>query len=214
MRRLSSLLTLLLLALGPSGCGSLLPKDGSDRAFFVLSDEARADKGAASKLDGDARLEAKRLLVRNTKANGFINSHKIIFGENPRTRGFYQLASWVEPPPERFTLLMMERFEEADLFASVSRLASSTLGDYQINTEITEFYHDISGKPGKIHIRVAAELIDLGRRVVLSSRSFTAVVPAKSYDVEGAVSGFNQATSQVLDEIFQWTSEVCRNAPA
>lgn len=182
------------------GCGPLIGAKRADKSFFVLSDDKKVP-------EGELRRYSLRLLVRDTKANRFINSHKIIFSEKEYTRGYYQFAHWVEPPPERFTLLLINRLERAEVFGNVSRLASSTLGDLQINTEIVEFYHNIADMPGDVVIRVNAELFDLKDRRSSQKKSFSRSVEVSSYSAAGAVKAFSKGVNEILDEMVVWVGE-------
>lgn len=200
---LRSCLLLLLLAAGAGSCGPLLPPASGDKDYFVLIDPTE-----------DPAIECRadvRILVRETKGNPFINSHKIVFNESPTTRGYYQLAQWVEPPTARLTLLLIEHLDAAKAFRSVSRLASSSLGDYQLNTEITDFRHDVADSPGSVKVRVIAEVVSLRAREVIGSRSFERVVPSPSYDAAGAVTALNHGVGEVLRELARWLCAIVSN---
>ncbi len=179
------------------GCGSLLGIKRADESFFVLTDNQKLPAAplASYKL---------RLLVRETKASAFIDSYKIIFSENPSTRGYYQFAKWAETPPAQFTRMLLDRAERAGICQTVSRLGSSALGDIQLNTEILEFYHDTQHTPGSIVIRLNAELVDLREYKTLSERSFTKKVPVEDYSAAGAVAAFSVGTNDLLDELLVW----------
>ncbi|HQH25977.1 MAG TPA: ABC-type transport auxiliary lipoprotein family protein [Oligoflexia bacterium] len=198
-----NLLLVVITAMVAAGCGPLLGVKKAEESYYVLTDNERIP---------DERLPASRarLLVSDTKANPFINSQRIIFSEDPSRRGYYQLAKWVESPAKRFTLLLIQRFIRAGVFASVSSVGGATLGDLQVNTEVTEFYHNIRTMPGKIVISVNAELVDLIHRVSIKSQLFELEVPVKDYSAEGAVSAFSQGVNVLLDRIVVWAA---KNAP-
>lgn len=186
--------------IAPSGCGPLLGAQRADQSFFVLIDDGKVSEQTFNRYP-------LHLLIRDTKANSFINSHKIIFSEETSTRGYYQFARWVEPPPDRFTLLLIDRLERAEIFNTVSRLASSSLGDIQLNTEITEFYHNIDSMPGEVVIRVNAEVLNLGNRKKVLKKNFSKKIEVESYSASGAVDAFSIAVNQLLDEMLTWVSE-------
>jgi ABC-type uncharacterized transport system auxiliary subunit len=197
----SSVLLMMLIACAVlGGCGPLFGGARADKEFFVLNDDGYTPKALSS-------LDPLVLLVRDTKANRFVNSHKIIFAEAPEKRGYYQFAQWVEPPTDRVTLLIVERFERVGVFRSVSRIASSTLGDFQLNTEILEFYHDISRTPGFVRITLSAELVNLVDRKEVVQKKFTCDVPVEVYNAEGAVRAFTIGTNRLLNELVSWTAD-------
>jgi len=180
-------------------CGPLFPSGGGEKDYFVLIDDESAPKPLS-------RRWKYRILVRDAKGNRFISSHKIVFSDDPAKRGYYQLAQWVEPPTKQFTSLLLERLERAKLFLTASRLASSALADLQLNSEIEEFYHDTSERPGKVRVRVSAELIDLKKRLPLDKKEFSRILEVSDYSAEGAVTGFSEAINQILNELVEWTN--------
>jgi cholesterol transport system auxiliary component len=190
----------LLLAFG-AACGPLLaPQAGSGDVQFLIADSGSTPR----RIDDEALPQG--LLVRTMEASNFISSRKIIFSETPLTRGSYKYASWVEPPTDRLSLLLLERLQRAQIFSSVSRLATSAVGDLQLYTELTDFRHDIEESPGMVHVRLRAELVDLHSRAVLCDALFEKHLLAKSYDASGAVSSLVIAANELLDAVVGWTN--------
>ena len=186
----------LVLVFAVISCGPLLPLQKQDKLFYVLNDRGKPAEGL--------KQSNLTLLVRDAEANRFINSNKIIFTDNPSTRSYYQLARWVEPPPGRFTLLLLERLQKSGVFSAVSRLGSSVLGDLQLNVEIIEFYHDTSDTPGKALIKMDATLLKLPQRTTIEQRQFTEATELKHYDAEGAVNAFSKSATKILDQMVPW----------
>ncbi|MCB0322610.1 MAG: membrane integrity-associated transporter subunit PqiC [Bdellovibrionales bacterium] len=200
--------SVLLVLVSALGCGPLFaPASGEKKALYVISDDGSLPEQSAESTDF-------RLLIRAMQANNFINSHKIIFSRESATRGYYQLAQWVEPPTKRLTLLLLERFERSGSFASVSGIASSALGDLQLNTELTEFYHDVSESPGTVHLRLRAEVVDLAERRVVGERVFSKSLPAADYSAEGAVASFTAGSNALLNDVVTWVTELASQRAA
>lgn len=187
-----------------SSCGFLLGAKRADKEFFVLNDLHQLSYSQSVRTQ-------KSILVRPAKANGFINSRKIIFSDNPSVRSYYQLAQWVEPPADRWTLLLTERLRKSEGFTGVALLGSSSLGELQINTELLEFYHDTSNMPGKVLVRVNGELIDTKNREIIAQKQFTKTLDVESYSAQGAVDAFSKAVSEILDEISLWVLDKAKN---
>jgi cholesterol transport system auxiliary component len=206
MRKFIRLFVCLFVSIALNACWPLVGLKQADESFFVISNDGSVPQQTLP-------TSSLSLLVRETKANAFINSRKIIFSDNPATRNYYQLARWVEPPPARFTLLLIQHLERANVFASVSRLDSSALGDLQLNTEITEFYHDTRQTPGNVVIRVDAELIDLKKRSTIKEKWFSKTVSVEEYSAAGAVTAFSTGVNEILDEMLVWVSESVKTLP-
>lgn len=200
---LSRFLLLALLLCG-SACASFLPTGGESRSYFVLQGGSEAGLPDSSLTADAVEGRGVSLLVRNIEANIFIDSHKIVFSEDAMTRGYYQFAQWVEPPPKQITTLLVEYLTGTGLFENVTRVSSLTRGDLQLNLWLKEFHHDIADEPGSVFVQFEAELLDIRRRHVVSRTEFIAREAVDTYDASGAVSGFNRALNQVFAQIGIW----------
>ena len=181
-------------------CGPLISNSGVDKAFYVITDDGSVPEDKISQ-------KTIRIIVRDTRGNRFINSHKIVFSEEPSQRGYYQLAQWVDPPTKQLSLMLLERIERSDIAESVTRTGSASVGDMQLNSELLEFYHDIRESPGVVQVRLRAELIDIRNRRILAKKDFVVVEDAESYNAEGAVTAFTLAVNKLLNQLVIWLDE-------
>lgn len=182
-----------------TGC-SLFKLEAEQRKYYVLPADVMGDAEAVPPQDG------LRLLVKEPRGEGFIGTQRIIFKRDAVEQGYYQSASWVEPPTKKLGQLFVETLSRRALFRSVTRSASGSLGDLQLNTEVIEFYHDSATEPGKAMVRISAELINLRTRGVIAQRDFTATAAVEEYSARGAVEAFGKATTQLLKELTEWVS--------
>ncbi len=151
----------------------------------------------------------RSLNIRPMFANSFLGSRKIVFGKRANERGFYQYAAWLEAPPLRLVSLLEQKLERSGGFTSISLLSSGARADLELSLELREFYHDISNEPGVGRVEVRAELLELHRRDVLASRTFTATAAARQYSSEGAVNALSEASQTVVADMTHWISDTC-----
>ncbi len=180
-----------------SSCSFSLGSSGDGRAFYVVKE--LPFQGSVS---GHSE---KRLRIRYSKANRFIDSHRILFSDDPARLSYYQFASWVDRPPEYLSNLLAAKLEKAKLFDSVSQYESAA-SDLLLNTEILELYHDTREKPGQVRIRVSAELLDLTSDSQVAQQTFEKALSVESYDAVGAVRAFEKGLNEIVDEIIIWLS--------
>lgn len=192
---LSYVLSISTLLMGASSCGPIFSPETGQKQFFVI-----ADNGEVPKVE----KKSHQLLVREAVGNAFIDSNRIIFGRDAASRGFYQFAQWVEPPPKRITFLLIERLERSGLFDSVSRVGSSVLGNRQVNLEVLEFHHDISSRPGEVVVHFRVELVDANSRELIAKQDFEARSEVRKFNARGAVNAFSRVVNRSLDEIVSW----------
>jgi cholesterol transport system auxiliary component len=187
---------LLLLAAAISGC-SILPKEGVSKTFFVL------EPGAEPAPQFSA-VKPVALLVGTTSAGMFINSNRILFSDNPETRSYYQYSFWTEPPTVQFSRLLIGKLEQSNGFETISRASVGAVGDYQLNTEIKEFYQDRSVSPPLARVVIAANAVTILDRRILASSTFSESVPLEQDNAAGAVRAFTAASGKIENSIVSW----------
>lgn len=186
-----------------TGCGLFISSGGRATRYFVL------DIRPCS-VDESAEPIAKGVLVNDPVSSAFLNSQRVIFSATPETRGAYQFAAWVDPPPKRLGSLIVNRLECSRLFQSVLKNPAYANADLALQTELIDFHHDTSSEPGQAVVKLQAELYDLSSRKVLGSKEISASAPVASFDIDGAVPALSKASSQVLDELTDWLKAVAR----
>ncbi len=198
--RLYSLLLILVIF---QGCG-LIPKlTPSEINYYTIT-------GPSKEVKKSNFPSPQVLLIKDTEADTFIKSNKIIFADSSYERGYYRFASWVESPPKKFSTILLLALEESNSFKTVSRSTGSVLGDLQLNTEMIECYHDTSSTLGKgdAVVKIRTELVDLNERTIIDRKEFSAVIPVHSYDASGAVQGIDVAINKIVIEIVNWVSKL------
>jgi len=186
------------LAVALAGCVNFGDKANAVAVtYYVLDDATPAAAHPAPAPD------APTLLVLDTTASSFYDGESLVFSRAPGTRGQYQFARWTERPGKRFADLLRARLDAQGRY----RIASAggyVRGDRLLDTELVEFYHDASSVPGTLRLVLRAELVDQGKRALVSRRTFTENVPLTSYDAEGAARAANVASARALDALSAW----------
>jgi cholesterol transport system auxiliary component len=186
-------------ALTLAGCVNLeLPGIGSSTAvvYYVLEDAGRSDTAATP--------SPRTLILVDTLAGAFYDNDGMAFSNKSGTRGYYQYARWTERPGKRFTDLLIARLEQEKPFATIAQTGTNVHGDWLLTTDIVELYHDAVKQPGTVKMVLRAEVADLESRTLVSRKLFTQIIPASSYEAEGAYQAFNQAVTAALNELTDW----------
>lgn len=178
-----------------SGCSLPFKFGGSEKTYYLLNE-------ASEEFPRYSHRE-KQLIVRDMLAPGFLDSHRIVFARSRSERGYYQFASWTELPSKRIADLLLNRIRQSGMFAAASRAMSGAAADYQLNTELNDFVHELAGG-GEVHVTISAEVLDLRSRYVIGSQKFSAVVQVSSNDAESAVRGFEKALAEVDAQVVEW----------
>lgn len=169
--------------------------------YYVLN-----DAGPAAPAAPVVPLPAPVLRVLDTTTGNFYDTEQLVFSRSPDTRGLYQYARWTERPGKRFTELMRARLERQGGW-SVSG-GASVRADWQLDTELVEFYHDAVSEPGQVRLLLRAAVIDIKQRTVLGQRVFEQQVPLERYDAAAAAQASSLAVSRLLDELTPWLASL------
>lgn len=199
------------LMLCSSACSiSLVPEADSKKYFVIerISNSVLESKDTSGEFVDDNKSFPLIFRVRDTQAGQFIDSQRIIFSNDKRTRGYYQYGFWVDPPPRRFSFLLESAFEEAEVFSEILRESSGGTAQYELRSEILEFFHYSAKAPGQARVSLRFELVDLSSRSVIGKKVFVFEEDLKSFDVEGAVDAFSRASNKVIQNSIVWVKEV------
>ncbi|MCB0344339.1 MAG: membrane integrity-associated transporter subunit PqiC [Bdellovibrionales bacterium] len=190
-----------LICLFLAGCELGIPTQGDDRTYFVLEDVGyESDDVVRATSD-------KNIVIRNVDSSSFVSSQRMVFAQDASTRGYYRFAFWVESPTRSLASIIANRLQAAEIFQSVVREGSGTVGDLQLNTDLLDFYHDVSKSPGSVVVKLRAELVDLRHREIIASKLFEQKAPASGYSAQGAAEGFNQAVSALVSDLVLWVAD-------
>ncbi len=193
-------LLILLAAVCAGGCSLVGGIEAVDEHIY------RIPAGSPVEVAGERR-KGVQLVVKDTHADVFVNSQKIIFSSDGIEQGYYQFASWAESPPKRFSTLLVLALEQSGLFDSVTSIGAGALGNYQLNTSMLECYHDTSTKPGAARVRIRAELVEAVSRKFVEQSLFESRVELKSYDARGAVDAITEALQKAIGDIVRWLDQ-------
>ena len=196
--RTGALFVLAALVAGCAGPGSREPF-----RYFVLGAPAAASGAASAAAASEATL-----LVLPTVAASFYATQEIAYSKAEGVRAYYQFSSWTEPPDVAVMRALVARIDDAHVFRSVAVAGRGMRGSLVLSTELLEIYHDASTSPGTAKIVLAAELRDPAKRTLVARRTFSAAVPAASFDAAGAVQGFRVGLGQLGDELTGWLASV------
>lgn len=192
-------ITVALFAAAAAGCSVLFGLNAEYTVFYQLPSPTDVE-------EVEHELPY-RLVLPDARGVGFVSTPRIVFTKSTFEQGYYQFASWVEPPPQRITTLILEELRRTGAFQTVSRVGSGVVGDLQLNLELRDFSHYLDSPPGKGRMEIAAELVDLTTHQSLGQRRFESEAPAASFDSAGAVAALSTVSSTLVKEIVAWVYE-------
>jgi cholesterol transport system auxiliary component len=196
MRRLARPAGALSMALALTACINLgVDKNAPPVTHFVLEDLGRTAPAHAPR--------PLTLVVLDTQIAAFYDTDGLAYSDKAGTRSYYQYAHWTERPGKRFSELLSLRLGRENLYAAV--VANGQVrGDWLLETELLEFYHDATRPPGAAQILLRADVVDLATHNLVGHKLFRISADLASFDAAGAHEGFNRATTRLLDDLLDW----------
>lgn len=160
-----------------------------------------------------ARVE-HTLLVAGSAANGLLDSTALAFSRAAGARQQYQFASWSERPAQRIARLMARRLREAQVFRDVVAETAPVRGDWLLELQLEQLFHDDATPPGEARIEVAVDLVDRLARRSIARRRFAQHEPLTVESAAQAVAAFDRALTRLLDEASAWVLAQAARSPA
>jgi cholesterol transport system auxiliary component len=196
MRGVARVLGAILMALALTACINFgVDKNAPPVSHFVLEDLGRTATSHTPR--------PLTLAVLDTQVTAFYDTDGLAYSDQSGTRSYYQYAQWTERPGKRFTDLLNLRLGRENLYAAVVR-DSQVRGDWLLETQLLEFYHDATRSPGKAQILLQADVVDLVTHGLVAHKLFSVGADLASFDAAGAHDALNQATTHLLDDMMDW----------
>lgn len=111
-------------------------------------------------------------------------------------------GQWSDLLPKVVQIKLLRSFEDASLFAGVSRSLEGPPGDFQLIIDIRKFH---VGSNLSAEVELGSRLVDSKGRVV-ATRVLRSSVPADALLAPAATSALDQAFGQVGAELVAWTA--------
>ncbi|MCZ7559831.1 MAG: PqiC family protein [Burkholderiaceae bacterium] len=222
-RRLLRALGAMPLAAALPGC--IGPGQAPAHLYYELDDPGaaapRATGGGASAGtataagNAAARASARTLLVDGVAANAFLDGTAIAYSRAPGARASYQFASWTERPAARIARLLARRLATSGAFADVASATAPVRGDWLLELQLEQLYHDDLAPPGVARIELVAELTGRAARRTIGRRRFAQAEPLANESAAQAAAAFGRALGRLLDEAQDWVvAQAARPAAA
>ena len=198
-KRLSSLLFAMLLCSLLPGCISLI---NEPEPIVVYSLRAKTPDAPA----GQAPVAWSLTVIRPYSA-GILDSNRIAVRPEAQILQVYQGAHWSDPLPDLVQSVLVERFEDSGLIASVSRQNSGVPAEVALLIDIRQFesvYAPGAKLPDAV-IRLHAKVLEYPSNRVIAVRTFDARVRPASKEIPDVVQAFEQGLDAITRDVLSWT---------
>ncbi|MEW6765310.1 MAG: ABC-type transport auxiliary lipoprotein family protein [Pseudomonadota bacterium] len=151
------------------------------------------------------------LQVTRMQAAPGLNSERIAYRRSTYRLDYYTQSRWASPPADMLVDQLARALEDAGLYRVVLGPETRLPADLRLITELTALEHvikDSSASQGsEIRLGLRVKLVDAASARVLASGSVEAVRPAFSQDAQGAVTAFNEAARDAIEQVIGFCAE-------
>ncbi|MGH8236710.1 MAG: ABC-type transport auxiliary lipoprotein family protein [Steroidobacteraceae bacterium] len=181
------------------GCGSLLETDLPASTSYVLAPAPAASAGVA-------RSDADLSIGRPDLAPG-LDTERIAVLKG-RQLDYYRGAQWSGRATELVQTLMVDSFEDQQLFRSVTSEQTRVSSEYVLDVSVRDFqaeYANDSDAP-TAHVTIVGRLIRVTDRQLVETFAATAQSKASDNRLSAVAAAFETAAHKVVLELAQKTA--------
>lgn len=190
---------LLVAALACSGCGSLLETDLPPSTSYVLASAPGASTGVM-------RSDADLSIGRPDLAPGLDTERIAVL--RGRQLDYYRGAQWGGRAVEIVQTLLVESFEDQQLFRSVTAEQSRVSSDYVLDVSVRDFQAEYASENDAptAHVTIVGRLIRVSDRQLVQTFAATAQSKASDNRMGAVAAAFETAAQKVVLELARKTA--------
>jgi ABC-type uncharacterized transport system auxiliary subunit len=170
------------------GCGAV-----PQSKYYQLS----APREASSPATGDPFPIT--LLVGPLKASHLYREDRLVYATGSVEMGTYQGRRWAQPPTEMMQELLWRSLRESRRFSAVSRLTSSSHGDFLLQGNLYDF-KEVSASPLAARVSLDLELREIKTGSIVWKYDYAHDEPVNGKDVPAVVVALDQNAQRGVSE--------------
>ena len=196
----ASVVAVLAVGSGLSGCASLLPKPVAAPTLYAL--EATSAPASTVASVASVRPSAIATLVVNTpRADAGFDSQHIMYVREPYKLEYFAHSEWVDTPARMLTPMLVSTVAKSGAFKAVVPASIAATGELTLDTEIVRLQHDFSVQPSRVAFSLRVYLLDTQTRKAIAWRELETVVAATEDNPLGGVVAANRAVHMALQQV-------------
>ena len=197
-RRLMGAALILPLAALATACDLTVPGQGPPPILYRLTPK--------STFSEDLPRVGWQLILEVPVADAGLSTTRVALQRAPTQLEYYARSSWTDRAPLMVQTLMIESFENSGRIVAVGREAIGLRADFILKTELREFQAEyFSADIPSVRVGINAKLVQMPRRTIIASRSFTAEAQAAATDMSAIILAFDEALGKVMKDLVEWT---------
>jgi cholesterol transport system auxiliary component len=136
-----------------------------------------------------------------------IMSRNILYQENQHDLNAYAYSRWSDTPNRMIANLLLARLRESGLFKVVVPVDSRAKSNYVLESMIHQFHQQVTSTDrSRVQVHMSFYLLEKNTAKVVASNELRASKLTSSVDASGGVSAFNEAVTDISQQVEIWLS--------
>lgn len=114
---------------------------------------------------------------------------------------YFSKNQWAEPPAKMIWPLLVGALEIKAGYRSVAPASGMVKGDIRLDVEISQLQQEFGSNPGRMHIKLRAQLVNLRDFQILATQTFETYENTPTETPYGGVVATNLALKRLLEQI-------------
>jgi cholesterol transport system auxiliary component len=185
-----------------SAC-SLLPAPDNERVVetYTLSPSIEQKAGAHGATGSEVLA-----LSKPAAAPGY-DSTDMVYLVRPYQLQRFAGSRWVRPPAEMLAPLLMQQLAADGYYRALVPAALASVADQRLDVTLLTLQQEFFDTSSRVRVSLQVQLVDLRRRRVLATETFTEQEPAPDNDPYGGVVAANRAIGRILTRVAAFCRE-------
>ena len=176
------------------GCAGIFPQVNEPIPLYTLTAVTQFGQ-ALPKVDW-------QLVVGTPIASADLDTTRIALTREPGVVEYFAKGAWADNAPVLLQTKLIESFESSGSILAVGRDAAGLRPDYVLQSELRDFEAEFGGSEiPTIHLRLAAKLVRMPDRRIVTSVTIDQQVPAAGGSLNQIVDAFDRAAGEAFEQV-------------
>jgi cholesterol transport system auxiliary component len=176
------------------GCSGIFPKVNEPIPLYTLTAVKQYDQ-SLPKVDW-------QLVVGTPVASADLDTTRIALTREPGVVEYFAKGAWADNAPVLLQTKLIESFEASGSILAVGRDAAGLRPDYVLQSELRDFEAEFNGGDvPTVHLRLAAKLVRMPDRRIVTSVTIDQQVPAAGASLNQIVDAFDRAAGEAFEQV-------------
>jgi cholesterol transport system auxiliary component len=143
-----------------------------------------------------------QVVVGTPVASADLNTTRIALTRAPGVVEYFAKGAWADNAPILLQTKLIESFEASGSIVAVGRDAAGLRPDFVLQSELRDFQAEYAdGGPPTAHLRLAAKLVRMPDRRIVTTVTIEQRVPAAGQSLSQIVDAFDRAAGEAFEQL-------------